>query len=162
LATGEVGEIWVSGPTLFRGYWRHPEATAETLVQGWLRTGDVGFLDDEGFLYIEDRLKDMILRGGANVYCAEVESVLYEYPSVLEAAVCGLPDERLGESVAAVVVVREGAHLTEHELSDFLATRLAAYKIPTRFAFTAERLPASATGKIAKSALARLYFRTTA
>lgn len=162
MAPSEVGEIWVSGPTLFRGYWHHPEATAETLVEGWLRTGDVGFLDEEGFLFIEDRLKDMILRGGANVYCAEVESVLYEHPSVLEAAVCGLPDERLGESVAAVVVVRDGAHLTEEQLTAFLSTRLASYKIPTRIAFTTERLPTNATGKIVKSALAQHYFRTTA
>ncbi len=161
LAPGRVGEIWVSGPTLFRGYWRQPEATAEALVDGWLRTGDVGYLDEEGFLFIEDRLKDMILRGGANVYCAEVESVIYEHPSVWEAAVCGLPDERLGESVAAVVVVREGERLSEEELIDFLTSRLALYKIPTRIAMTSERLPTNATGKIVKNLLAGRYFRTT-
>jgi long-chain acyl-CoA synthetase len=159
---GQIGEIWVSGPTLFRGYWRHPEATAETLVEGWLRTGDVGYIDEEGFLFIEDRLKDMILRGGTNVYCAEVESVLYEHPAVWEAAVCGLPDERMGEAVAAVIVLREEAHLTEEQLTEFLATRLAIYKIPTRIVFTRDRLPTNGTGKIAKSSLARRYFRTTA
>lgn len=162
LDPGEVGEIWVSGPTLFRGYWHQPAATAETLVAGWLRTGDVGFLDEEGFLFIEDRLKDMILRGGSNVYCAQVESVLYEHPSIHEAAVFGLPDERLGESVAAVVVVREGAEVTPEELRAFLATRLAAYKVPTRIAVTTERLATNATGKIVKSTLAGRYFPTTA
>jgi long-chain acyl-CoA synthetase len=155
----EVGEIWVSGPTLFRGYWRQPEATGEALVEGWLRTGDVGYLDEEGFLFIEDRLKDMILRGGANVYCAEVESVLYEHPAIWEAAVCGLPDERLGESVAAIIVLREGAHLNEEQLTVFLATRLAPYKIPTRIAFTSERLPTNGAGKISKKDLAMRYFR---
>ncbi len=161
LAPREVGEIWVSGPTLFRGYWRQPEASAETLVEGWLRTGDVGYLDEEGFLFIEDRLKDMILRGGDNVYCAEVESVLYEHPSIWEAAVCGLPDERLGESVAAVVVVRQDAQLTEMQLTEFLATRLAPYKIPTRMVFTNQRLPTNGTGKISKTDLARHYFRSS-
>jgi len=162
LAPGHVGEIWLSGPTLFRGYWRQSEATAETLVNGWLRTGDVGFIDEEGFLFIEDRLKDMILRGGANVYCAEVEAALYEHPAVREAAVCGLADERLGESVAAVVVTHEGQYVNEDQLIEFLATRLASYKVPTRIAFTTERLPTSATGKIVKSTLAQHYFRTTA
>jgi long-chain acyl-CoA synthetase len=161
LEPGQVGEIWVSGPTLIRAYWNQPEATAESLVEGWLRTGDVGHLDDEGFLYVEDRLKDMILRAGANVYCAEVESVLYEHPAVMEAAVCGLPDDRYGESVAAVVVLRHETHLTEDQLTSFLATRLAHYKIPTRVAFTSERLPQNGTGKISKSTLAHHYFRTT-
>jgi long-chain acyl-CoA synthetase len=160
LAPREVGEIWVSGPTLFRGYWNMPDATAEALVEGWLRTGDVGYLDEEGFLYIEDRLKDMIVRGGDNVYCAEVESALYEHPAIWEAAVCGLPDERWGEAVAAVVVLREDASLTEEELTLFLSSRLARYKIPTRIAFTRERLEANATGKIAKRDLAQRYFRT--
>ncbi len=162
VTSGVVGEIWVSGPTLFDRYWRQPEATAAALVDGWLRTGDVGYIDDEGFLYVEDRLKDMIIRGGDNVYCAEVESVIYEHPAVLEAAVCGLPDERLGESVAAVVVLREDAYLSEEQLTTFLSSRLAPYKIPTRIAFTNERLPSNGAGKIAKSTLARHYFRMTA
>ena len=161
LGPGEVGEIWVSGPTLFRGYWRQPEATADALREGWLRTGDVGYLDEEGFLFIEDRLKDMILRGGANVYCAEVESVIYEHPGVWEAAVCGLPDERWGECVAAVVVVREDTYLSLEQLTQFLSTRLAHYKIPTRVAFVSEPLPRSATGKIAKKSLATTYFLTS-
>ncbi len=160
LGPGEVGEIWVSGPTLFHGYWKQPEATADALVNGWLRTGDVGMINEEGFLFVEDRLKDMILRGGANVYCAEVEAALYEHPAVYEAAVCGVPDERMGESVAAVVVLREDAYLTEDQLRSFLSTRLAPYKIPSRVAFTFERLPTSGTGKIAKSTLVQRYFRT--
>ena len=162
VASDVVGEIWVSGPTLFREYWRQPEATAAALVEGWLRTGDVGFIDNEGFLFIEDRMKDMILRGGDNVYCAEVESVIFEHAAVLEAAVCGLPDDRLGESVAAVVVLREDAYLSEEQLTAYLSTRLASYKIPTRIAFTNDRLPTNGTGKIAKATLARHYFRTTA
>ncbi|MDE3031449.1 MAG: acyl--CoA ligase [Acidobacteriota bacterium] len=161
VAAGEVGEIWVSGPTLFRGYWNQPLATSEVLVDGWLRTGDVGYLDEEGFLYVEDRLKDMILRGGTNVYSAEVEAALFEHPDVWEVAVCGLPDERLGEAVAAVVVVREGVTITEAEMVAFASSRLAHYKIPERFAFTTDRLPVSATGKVSKSTLARHYFRTT-
>lgn len=161
LAPRDVGEIWVAGPTLFRGYWRQPEATVEALISGWLRTGDVGFLDEEGFLFIEDRLKDMILRGGENVYCAEVEAALYEHPAIFEAAVCGLPDERLGESVAAVVVVRENFQLDEAQLTEFLSTRLARYKIPTRVVFTNHRLFTNATGKISKVDLAQRYFRNS-
>lgn len=159
LGPGLVGEIWVSGPTLFHGYWKQPEATAESLVNGWLRTGDVGMINEEGFLFVEDRLKDMILRGGANVYCAEVEAALYDHPAIYEAAVCGVPDERLGESVAAVIVLREDAYLTEEQLRTFLSTRLAPYKIPSRVAFTFERLPTNGAGKVAKSALVQRYFR---
>ena len=160
LGPDEVGEVWVSGPTLLRGYWRQPEATSAALVDGWLRTGDLGRLDGEGFLYIEDRAKDMILRGGENVYCVEVESVIYEHPAVLETAVCGLPDARLGECVAAVVVLRDEASLDEIALRDFVAERLARYKVPTRIALTTTRLPRGATGKVSKSALAELYFRS--
>ena len=159
LGPGEVGEIWLSGPTLFRGYWRQPEATAEALVDGWLRTGDLGRLDDDGFLYVEDRLKDMILRGGDNVYCAEVESAIYDHPAVLEAAVCGLPDERLGECVAAVVVLHHEDSINEQHLGVFLGERLAPYKIPTRVALTTSKLPRNAAGKVLKSELAGRYFR---
>ena len=111
----------MKGPNLIRGYWNKPEATAETIVDGWLASGDLGRIDEEGFLYIEDRAKDMVLRAGENVYCAEVESAIYEHPGVYEAAVFGVPNERLGEEVACVVQLKAGADLTADELQDFLA-----------------------------------------
>ena len=115
--TGEVGEIQFRGPNLIRGYWNKPEATAETFVDGWLRTGDIGRIDDEGFVYVEDRAKDMVIRGGENIYCAEVEAAIYEHPAVYEAAVFGIPHERLGEElVAAVVMPRPAITSTEAEL----------------------------------------------
>ena len=147
---GERGEIWLKGPNLFRGYWQMPDETAETLVDGWLRTGDIGRLDAEGFLYVEDRAKDMVLRGGENVYSAEVEAAIYEHPAVYEAAVFGVPDPRLGEEVAAIVRLKDGQTLTATDLQAFLADHLAAYKIPSRIRFVAEALPRSATGKILK------------
>ena len=158
LAQNESGEIWMKSPTLIRGYWEKPEATAETIVDGWLRTGDLGHIDDEGFLYVEDRLKDMILRAGENVYCAEVESAIYEHEAVYEAAVIGLPDERLGEEVAAVVMLRDGADLDFDGLHAHLTARLASFKIPTRAAFTRESLPRNAAGKFLKREMPRLYF----
>ena len=103
MPAGTRGEIWMKGPNLIRGYWNKPEATAETIVDGWLASGDLGRIDEEGFLYIEDRAKDMVLRAGENVYCAEVESAIYEHPGVYEAAVFGVPHERLGEEVACVI-----------------------------------------------------------
>jgi long-chain acyl-CoA synthetase len=150
---GERGEIWMKGPNLIRGYWNKPEATAETIVDGWLRTGDLGRLDDEGFLYIEDRAKDMILRGGENVYCAEVEAAIYEHPAVYEAAVFGLPHERLGEEVAAAIVVREGTVLDAEELRTFLAEHIAPFKIPSQVFFHVEALPRNPAGKILKRQL---------
>ena len=108
---GEVGEIWFRGPNLIRGYWNRPEATAETIVDGWLRSGDLGRIDDEGFVYVEDRAKDMVLRAGENVYCAEVEAAIYEHPAVYEAAVFGVPHERLGEEVAVAVLPKPGCEL---------------------------------------------------
>ncbi len=159
--TGQSGEIWLKSPTMITGYWRKPEATAEALVDGWLRTGDVGYVSDEGFLYIEDRVKDMILRGGENVYSAEVESAIYEHPAVYEAAVLGLPHERLGEEVAAVVMVREGLDLSAEELKGFLATRLAAFMIPTTVAFTGAPLPRNPAGKLLKREMRALYFSSS-
>jgi long-chain acyl-CoA synthetase len=155
---GESGEIWMKTPTMIRGYWRNPTATAEAIVKGWLRTGDLGHISLEGYLYVEDRLKDMILRGGENVYSAQVESAIYEHPAVYEAAVFGLPDERLGEVVAAVVMVRPGATLSEVELRNFLTSRLAAYMIPSRVAFTDEPLPRNPAGKLMKRVMPARYF----
>ncbi|HEX3090738.1 MAG TPA: class I adenylate-forming enzyme family protein [Ilumatobacteraceae bacterium] len=147
---GERGEIWFDGPTLIRGYWNKPEATAETIVDGWLRSGDIGRVDDEGFVYVEDRLKDMILRGGENVYCAEVESAIYAHPDIHEAAVFGIPDERLGEEVAVAIHLVEGATLTADELRAFLSKKIAAFMIPSRIVFVDEPLPRNPAGKFLK------------
>jgi long-chain acyl-CoA synthetase len=153
LRRGELGEIWFSGPHLIRGYWNNLGATSDTIVDGWLRTGDLGRMDDEGFVYIEDRAKDMILRGGENVYSAEVEAAIYEHPAVYEAAVYGVPHERLGEEVAATVCVREGMSLTVEDLRTHLSVHLAAFKIPTRVDVVADPLPRNASGKILKQTL---------
>ncbi|HLK44738.1 MAG TPA: class I adenylate-forming enzyme family protein, partial [Acidimicrobiales bacterium] len=160
--TGERGEIWMKGPNLFRGYWGKPEATAEVLVDGWLRSGDIGRVDAEGFLYVEDRAKDMVLRAGENVYSAEVEAAIYEHPAVHEAAVFGVPHERLGEEVACVVCLKAGATLTDDELRDFLATHLAAFKIPTRVALVHDLLPRNPAGKFLKRELRTSYFADAA
>jgi len=148
--TGEIGEICFRGANLFRGYWGRADATAEAFADGWFRSGDLGRFDAEGFLTIEDRKKDMVLRGGENVYSAEVEAALYEHPGVHEAAVFGVPHERLGEEVAAAVVPKSGALLAEAELRAHVAERLAAFKVPTVWAIRADRLPRTATGKILK------------
>jgi long-chain acyl-CoA synthetase len=153
LAPGEVGEIRFRGPNLIRGYWNKPEATAETIVEGWLRSGDIGTLDEEGFVYVQDRAKDMVLRAGENVYCAEVEAAIYEHPDVYEAAVFGVPHERLGEEVAAAIVPRPGRRLDAGALRAFLEAHLAGFKIPTRIAVKREQLPRNPAGKILKRAL---------
>ena len=158
LPVGNSGEIWMKSPTLIRGYWNKPDATAATIVEGWLRTGDLGHISEEGFLFIEDRAKDMIIRAGENVYSAQVESAMYENPAVYEVAVFGLSHERLGEEVAAVVMVRDGMELTSDELRHFLSTRLAAFMIPTRVAFTREPLPRNPAGKFMKREMPEAYF----
>lgn len=152
------GEIWMKGPMLIRGYWNRPEANKETLVNGWLRTGDLGRIDDEGFILIEDRAKDMIIRGGDNVYGAEVETGIYEIPQVYEAAVFGIKHERLGEEVACVIMVKPGMTLTEEQVTTYLNGRMAKYKIPTRIAFTTEPLPRNPAGKFLKRSMEKLYF----
>ena len=154
----ESGEIWLKSPTLIRGYWEKPESTQATLVDGWLRTGDLGYIDEEGFLYIEDRLKDMILRAGENVYSAEVEAAIYEHPAVYEAAVFGLAHERLGEEVACVVMVKPTMQLSESELHEHLRSRLASFKIPNHMIFTSEPLPRNAAGKFLKREMPGRYF----
>lgn len=151
LGPNEVGEIEFFGPNLITGYWNRPEATAELFHDGWLRTGDLGRIDEDGFVYVEDRLKDMVLRGGENIYCAEVEAVLCEHPSVYECAVFGVPDERLGEELACAVVLRPGASLTDDELREHVGTHLAAFKVPRLVDIrTSGQLPRGATGKIQK------------
>jgi len=150
LPVGERGEIWFKGPHLIRGYWNKPEATAETLVDGWLRSGDLGRIDEDGFVYVEDRAKDMVLRAGENVYCAEVEAAIYEHPAVYEAAVFGVPHERLGEEVAAAVYVRPGQTLTPDELQAHVRERIAAFKVPSIVRILDAPLPRNAAGKFLK------------
>ncbi len=150
LPIGEVGELWFKGPNLIRGYWNKPEATAETIVDGWLRSGDIGHIDDEGFIYVSDRAKDMVLRAGENVYCAEVEAALYEHPAVYEAAVFGVPHERLGEEVACAVVPKAGETIDVEALQAHVGERLAAFKVPSIVEVRPESLPRNASGKILK------------
>ena len=147
---GGRGEICCRGPNIMKGYWNRPDATAQAIdEQGWFHTGDVGYLDDEGFLYIADRVKDMVISGGENIYPAEVESVLYEHPAITEVAVIGVPDERWGEAVAAVVVLKEGASLSLDELRDFAGRSLARYKLPSHLHFV-DVLPRNPAGKVLK------------
>ncbi|RMH78477.1 MAG: AMP-dependent synthetase [Actinomyces sp.] len=153
LDVGELGELWVKGPNVIKGYLNRPEATAESIVDGWFRTGDIAFIDDDGFVNIRDRAKDMVLRGGENVYCAEVEAAIYEHPAVAEAAVFGIPDERLGEEVAVAIVCAPGHSLTEEELAEHLAPRLAPFKHPRHVWFLDEPLPRNANGKFVKREL---------
>jgi long-chain acyl-CoA synthetase len=153
MPVGSRGEIWFKGPHLIRGFWNRPDATAEAIVDGWLRTGDIGRVDDEGFVYVEDRAKDMVLRGGENVYCTEVEAAIYEHPSVYEAAVFGVPHERLGEEVAAAVYLRPGVTLTAEELQRHVGERLAPFKVPSRVLVLDHPLPRNASGKILKREL---------
>jgi long-chain acyl-CoA synthetase len=153
LAVGERGEVCIKSPANVLGYWKKPEATAEAFIDGWFHTGDVGYLDEDGFLYIVDRIKDIIIRGGENISCLEVEAAIYNHPAIFEAAVFGLPDDRLGEIVGAAVVLKEGSELTSDELRDFLADHLAGFKIPQHIWFRADPLPRIASGKIFKRQL---------
>ena len=151
--TGEAGEIWFFGPMLIRGYWNRPEATAETIVDGWLRSGDIGRLDAEGFVYVEDRVKDMILRAGENIYGAEVESAIYDHPAVHEAAVFGVPHERLGEEVGVAILPKDGMALDPQDLWKFLDGKIANFKIPAHVVVMTEPLPRNAAGKFLKREL---------
>jgi acyl-CoA synthetase (AMP-forming)/AMP-acid ligase II len=153
LPPGERGEICVKSPANVLGYWNKPEATAEAFVDGWFHTGDVAYMDEDGFVYIVDRIKEIIIRGGENISCPEVEAAIYAHPAVYEAAVFGLPDERLGEIVGAAIVVREGHSLEAGELKAFLKNHLAGFKIPAHVFFREEQLPRIATGKIFKRQL---------
>jgi long-chain acyl-CoA synthetase len=157
LPRGEVGELWARGPNVVRGYWGKPEATAETFVDGWLRTGDLARIDAEGFLTIVDRKKDMLIRGGENIYCVEVEDALFAHPAVMDAGVIGLPHRTLGEEPAAVVTLKPGHEASEDELRAFVRGRLAAFKVPVRILTLRETLPRNANGKIMKPALRPLF-----
>lgn len=157
MPVGEVGELWARGPMIVKGYWRNPEATAETFVDGWVKTGDLARVDEEGWCYIVDRAKDMILRGGENIYSSEVENVLYDHPAVTDAALIGLPHRTLGEEPAAVVHLAPGMSATEEELQEWTAARLAKFKVPVRIAFSEDTLPRNANGKILKKDLHALF-----
>src|SRR5690625_1960247 len=149
---GEVGEIVIKGPQVMRGYWNNPEETKKVFNDGWLYTGDLGYMDHEGFFYIVDRKGDMIIAGGYNIYPRDVEEVLYEHEGVQEAVVVGIPDSYRGETVKAFVVKRSGAHLTKEILDDYCREHLAAYKVPKSYEFRDE-LPKTAVGKILRRQL---------
>ncbi|MFC3581275.1 class I adenylate-forming enzyme family protein [Sphingomonas hylomeconis] len=157
LPVGTVGELWARGPMVVKGYWNKPEATAETFVDGWVRTGDLARVDEEGFVYIVDRAKDMIIRGGENIYSSEVENVLYAHPAVTDCALIGLPHRILGEEPAAVVHLAPGMQASEAELQAWVRERLAVFKTPVAIRFVHETLPRNANGKILKKDLKMLF-----
>ena len=148
-----VGVLCVRGSVVIKGYLNREEATADSIRNGWLNTGDIARIDEDGFVYIVDRAKDMVIRGGENVYCSEVETVIYNHDAIAEACVFGIPEERLGEEVAAVIVLRPGRSLTEKELQDFLSGTIAKHKIPTKIWFRDEPIPRNASGKFLKREL---------
>ena len=154
---GESGEIWIKSPTLIKEYWDRPDANATEFVDGWFRSGDIGHLDPDGYLFLSDRTKDLVIRGGENIYPAEVEAVLCDHPSVQEVAAFGLPDRRMGEQLAVAVVARPGSSVKEQEIRDFIGARLAGFKVP-HFVFLREApIPRNAAGKALKKALRDEY-----
>ncbi len=157
LPVGTIGELWARGPMIVAGYWQNPEASAATFVDGWVRTGDLAYLDDEGFCFIADRAKDIVIRGGENIYSSEVENALYDHPAVMDAAVVGVPHRTLGEEPAAVVHLSAGMTASEAELQSHVRERLAAFKVPVRILFHTETLPRNANGKILKKDLKALF-----
>jgi len=157
LPPNAIGELWAKGPNVVKGYWNNPEASAETFADGWLKTGDIAKIDEEGFCYIVDRKKDMLLRGGENIYCIEVEDVLYQHPAVMDAAVVGIAHRTLGEEPGAVVTLKPDTEASEEELRAFVAERLAAFKVPVRIVFWHEMLPRNPSGKILKNELKKVF-----
>ncbi len=155
----EIGEVIVKGDTVTKGYWKQPEVTAETIKDGWLHTGDLAKTDEEGYIYLVDRKKDIIISGGFNVHPKEVEDVLYRHPAVLEAAVVGVPDEKWGEQVKAVVVLKKGTRASEKEILDFCKGKLAAYKKPKSVDFYEGELPKNPAGKIMKRDIKEKYWK---
>lgn len=153
LPQGEVGELWIKGPNVVKGYWNKPDATAESFTDGWLHSGDLVRIDEEGFVFILDRAKDMLIRGGENIYCVEVEDALYAHPAIMDAAVVGIPHRVLGEEVGAVVQIAPGHDVSAAELQAFVGERIAAFKVPIRIDMQDEPLPRNANGKILKKDL---------
>ena len=150
VTTGSTGELWFRGPNVVRGYWNRPAATVEAFTDGWFHSGDLGFVDDEGFLHVVDRLKDVVIRSGENVYCAEVEAAIFEHPAVADVAVVGLPHRELGEQVAAVVQLKEGSDVSAAQLQEHVAARLARFKVPEHVVIRTDPLPRTASGKVLK------------
>jgi long-chain acyl-CoA synthetase len=148
-----VGELWIKGPNVVRGYWNKPEATASSFTRGWFHSGDIARIDEESFIHIVDRAKDMVIRGGENVYSVEVEAALFEHPSVADCAVIGVPHPVLGEEVGAAVVLRPGTTVTAEELTRFARERLASFMVPTHIWFLSEPLPRNPQGKVLKREL---------
>jgi long-chain acyl-CoA synthetase len=148
LPDGERGEILIGGPSLFGGYWNLPEADKESFLDGWFKTGDVGYIDEQGYVYIVDRIKDLVIRGGENIGCAEVEAALLEHENIIEASVYAVPDERLGEEVGATIFCN--SDVSEPLIRDFLKERIAAFKVPRYIVFSAKPLLRIASGKIDK------------
>jgi len=152
LEPNQYGEICIKGPNVMQGYYKNEKATAETIVEGWLHTGDVGHVDEDGYFWIVDRIKEMIIRGGENIYPREIEEVLYKNPKVAEAAVIGHPSEKYGEIVKAVIVLKPGFEASEEEIKDYCKANIAGYKVPAVVVFR-EQIPKTQTGKIAKKIL---------
>ncbi len=153
LPAGQVGELWIYGPNIVKGYWNKPEATADSFTDGWLHSGDLARIDEDGFIYILDRAKDMLIRGGENIYCVEVEDALYSHKDVMDAAVIGIPHKVLGEEVGAVVQVTPGSSVNETDLQMYVHQHLAAFKVPVKIELRTEPLPRNANGKILKRQL---------
>ncbi len=140
----------VRGSNVIKGYLNRPDATAEAIVDGWFHTGDIAIIDDDGFVHIRDRKKDMVIRGGENIHCGEVEAAIYDHPDIAEAAVFGVPDDRLGEIVGVAIVLKPGATMTDDDLRAHLTGKLASFKIPAQVWFLDESLPRNANGKFVK------------
>ena len=153
LGPNQVGELWVKGPNNCKLYWNKPEATAKTYVDGWVVTGDVGYMDEEGFVFLTDRAKDMLIRGGENIYSIEVENALYEHPAVMDAAIVGIPHKVLGEEVGAVVQIKPDMDVTQDALRNFVAQKIAGFKVPVEIQIQRDPLPRNANGKIMKNEL---------
>ncbi len=152
MPVGEIGEIIIKGPQVMKGYWQMPEDTADTLKDGWLYTGDIAKMDEEGYFYIVDRKKDMIISGGFNVYPRDIEEVLFEHPKIVEAAAIGLPHPTRGEQVKAYIVLKEGETETQKGIIEYCKEKLATYKLPTLIEFRSE-LPKTNVGKVLKKDL---------
>ena len=158
LPTGEIGQICAKGPQIMKGYWNKEEETKKALKDGWMHTGDAGYMDEEGYVYIQDRIKDMIVSGGENIYSTEVEAALFANPNIIDAAVIGIPDETLGEAVKACVVIKEGVSISENDIIEFCKEKIASYKKPKSVDFISE-VPRNASGKVLKKVLREPYWK---